>query len=309
MSAWKGPSPRVRGSPYDGGGSTWDMRSIPACAGEPSPPSKVMTRYSVHPRVCGGAMLPYWPSIAMLGPSPRVRGSPSVVVVNAIAKRSIPACAGEPSGKYIYRVTVTVHPRVCGGAAGNPIAGPGWGGPSPRVRGSHRQQRHDRAAVGSIPACAGEPKPGRRGLRCAQVHPRVCGGARIRPRRKVILPGPSPRVRGSLLVESPHVGGIGSIPACAGEPSHRRSAPARSGVHPRVCGGALAGVVSDEHLPGPSPRVRGSLPLPGGNRVPDGSIPACAGEPAARHIPAAIPQVHPRVCGGAVSACLIPASV
>jgi len=50
---------------------------------------------------------------------------------------------------------------------------------------------------------------------------------------------------------------------------------------------------------GLSPRVRGS---PDGARLaghPDGSIPACAGEPVAPGIVNGFEEVYPRVCGGA----------
>ena len=71
-------------------------------------------------------------------------------------------------------------------------------------------------------------------------------------------------------------------------------------VYPRVCGGALVEVLKGAAVWGLSPRVRGSR---GRVRIFDvslGSIPACAGEPAAASKHGANYWVYPRVCGGAM---------
>ncbi|CAH2603738.1 protein of unknown function [Rhodovastum atsumiense] len=52
-----------------------------------------------------------------------------------------------------------------------------------------------------------------------------------------------------------------------------------TGVHPRVGGGALRGVTDHFRELGPSPRGRGSPPLPAVRALRSGSIPAWAGEP------------------------------
>ena len=92
--------------------------------------------------------------------------------------------------------------------------------------------------AGAIPACAGEPEVNVDAVARAGVHPRVCGGARLEHRRELRLPGPSPRVRGSLEPAEPVGLLLRSIPACAGEPRAWVSASKRGWVHPRVCGGA-----------------------------------------------------------------------
>ena len=65
-------------------------------------------------------------------------------------------------------------------------------------------------------------------------------------------------------------------------------------VYPRVCGGT-AGFTDAVLDYGLSPRVRGNRRI---HVRPDGSIPACAGEPARRNTKLADPRVYPRVCGG-----------
>ena len=53
-----GPSPRVRGSPFRKVQSRMTPGSIPACAGEPRGGTGRAIPPRVHPRVCGGALVP-----------------------------------------------------------------------------------------------------------------------------------------------------------------------------------------------------------------------------------------------------------
>ena len=52
-------------------------------------------------------------------------------------------------------------------------------GLSPRVRGSPEVDRRERRVLGSIPACAGEPRIAGQATPGVQVYPRVCGGANV----------------------------------------------------------------------------------------------------------------------------------
>ena len=211
---------------------------------------------------------------------------------------SIPACAGEPSGRRSKRSPPRVYPRVCGGtvlAELRPVVGVGL---SPRVRGNRMRGATFEMTCGSIPACAGEPFGGGTSKGLLGVYPRVCGGTSTDGSETGIYEGLSPRVRGNPLRDLMCSPTFGSIPACAGEP---RSCSVRSAslrVYPRVCGGTHHGCNFSPCQAGLSPRVRGNPPQPRRFFVRPGSIPACAGEPATA---AAIPQgdrVYPRVCGG-----------
>ena len=112
----RGRSPRVRGSPRHRQDRRHHLGSIPACAGEPIRDWRLAFMERVDPRVCGGAHGPVHPSDDARGRSPRVRGSLSSPEVNAAAKRSIPACAGEPTIRPNALTFIRVDPRVCGGA-------------------------------------------------------------------------------------------------------------------------------------------------------------------------------------------------
>ena len=131
--------------------------SIPACAGEPVRFCMYALSAQVYPRVCGGASKGQCKYCGEEGLSPRVRGSRMPVRVVMRGLRSIPACAGEPTGYPSIDYQPVVYPRVCGGALYLAVYDQDYLGLSPRVRGSRQSLEQTPGAVGSIPACAGEP--------------------------------------------------------------------------------------------------------------------------------------------------------
>ena len=233
----EGLSPRVRGNPVGEFADGSAVRSIPACAGEPYTDGSDHCLPVVYPRVCGGTDFQWTYHPWTIGLSPRVRGNHSITYRASGGLRSIPACAGEPSPGSSRKPWLTVYPRVCGGTPERRASTHRWTGLSPRVRGNlHGGDVRD-GAIRSIPACAGEPW-GQSG-RCPghRVYPRVCGGTAGRPGSDSGYWGLSPRVRGNPSCGIPTYRWLGSIPACAGEPTEPpRSGPA-SAVYPRVCGG------------------------------------------------------------------------
>ena len=212
----------------------------------------------VYPRVCGGTPVTAPSRRFAAGLSPRVRGNPQALDAHVARLRSIPACAGEPMSARRFNWLQTVYPRVCGGTGRRPVSPPPGTGLSPRVRGNPGLQLLAVAFLGSIPACAGEPRPGERIRVPLEVYPRVCGGTILSNHAKGRAFGLSPRVRGNPGRRPRGAPGDGSIPACAGEPDGASPPPARPPVYPRVCGGTgfrgsvwfLSG--------GLSPRVRGN---------------------------------------------------
>jgi len=127
----------------------------------------------------------------------------------------------------------------------------------------------------------------------------VCGGATIRIALRKTSGGLSPRVRGSRPVACTGCCGRRSIPACAGEPMSDHVSSSVFKVYPRVCGGAVKLMDWHKYTSGLSPRVRGSPGKIKENSLPNGSIPACAGEPRSAARRSGRSQVYPRVCGGA----------
>ena len=198
-----GLSPRVRGNHVDAMTAVVEIRSIPACAGEPLVPASPASPGAVYPRVCGGTMTTMSRCITRRGLSPRVRGNRSNTSLLSRLTRSIPACAGEPCCRRCPGTALRVYPRVCGGTKYKAVNAEVGEGLSPRVQGNPGQSTRVMAprGDGSIPACAGEPS--------------------MVPSRRM------------------STGGTGSIPACAGEPFEPLNLygllPPR--VYPRVCGG------------------------------------------------------------------------
>ena len=110
------------------------------------------------------------------GLSPRVRGHQRSMTFCSARSRSIPACAGPPSGcRYIGRTTI---------------------GLSPRVRGHPVRAVDLKKGVGSIPACAGPPERRRPARPPSRVYPRVCGATWSCGVSRSSWSGLSPRVRG-----------------------------------------------------------------------------------------------------------------
>ena len=171
-----GLSPRVRGNRRRLRRRHSRARSIPACAGEPASSIWQSPHSKVYPRVCGGTSDFPTPLEALEGLSPRVRGNLWPAIGSSQDFGSIPACAGEPLGQLRFQTHIRVYPRVCGGTrtgGGGITAGRGL---SPRVRGNRGIIRIGTIVLGSIPACAGEPRAGKPPVKGKTVYPRVCGG-------------------------------------------------------------------------------------------------------------------------------------
>ena len=217
---------------------------------------------------------------------------------------SIPACAGEPGTSATTTPAPWVYPRVCGGTSSSGKLFWPRPGLSPRVRGNPGGQSGWRVGVGSIPACAGEPRFRLALQRRHQVYPRVCGGTHVRTFAEPFRQGLSPRVRGNLDVNEAKELPRGSIPACAGEPAAGGRRGAGNRVYPRVCGGTRPSRFLAPPVSGLSPRVRGNPPQRQRRGQPTRSIPACAGEPDFLGLGFGLSAVYPRVCGGTAGAAI-----
>ena len=115
--------------------------------------------------------------------------------------------------------------------------------------------------------------------------------------RRALTAGLSPRVRGNQILCGHCFEQVGSIPACAGEPSSRRRTRGPGLVYPRVCGGTKICPRTNLAWGGLSPRVRGNRQSARRLLVRGRSIPACAGEPSFLVIMSHSFAVYPRVCG------------
>ena len=255
-----GSSPRVRGTRRRRPARRAGPRFIPACAGNSAAAALIRIWIAVHPRVCG--------ELAGGARRGHRRG------------RFIPACAGNSASASAASAAAwraAVHPRVCGELDARARFAFGFGGSSPRVRGTRLAPAPPARGGRFIPACAGNSRPPTPPANAAPVHPRVCGELSPANAARQRRPGSSPRVRGTPLRDQA-VAALGRfIPACAGN-SQRPELPChRAAVHPRVCG----------ELAGFAPRCAYRARF----------IPACAGNSRRRRATRRAPPVHPRVCG------------
>ena len=273
------------------------MRFIPACAGNSFEALRGSPRYPVHPRVCGEQSCSYGIFTAVIGSSPRVRGTDASMPCRAIILRFIPACAGNRSESKACRRTQSVHPRVCGEQCDMSMTFGRANGSSPRVRGTAGSVHGYAHCSRFIPACAGNRYERSLTNFPIPVHPRVCGEQSAASVFSGEKTGSSPRVRGTGQYRYRNRLQRRFIPACAGNSNLYVISFRLISVHPRVCGEQVVLNVDLLHQPGSSPRVRGTVSHSVGRSSIARFIPACAGNrcvplPACRR-----QSVHPRVCG------------
>ena len=115
--------------------------------------------------------------------------------------------------------------------------------------------------------------------------------------------GLSPRVRGNRDRAVYGQALPRSIPACTGEPYSQVDNAQSVKVYPRVYGGTERKAKGVERWKGLSPRVRGNQQIQPSGQEPDGSIPACTGEPTVQRPYNCPLWVYPRVYGGTRGVC------
>ena len=171
-------------------------------------------------------------------------------------------------------------------------------GLSPRGRGNLLVHPGKPAGEGSIPAWAGEPRPGAAAAAPQAVYPRVGGGTPSVAVDLVTGYGLSPRGRGNHDVLYPSSGVRRSIPAWAGEPVDPLVEQEQREVYPRV-GGGTNWDKGQQYWPyGLSPRGRGNPTRYSSDQLVTRSIPAWAGEPSQTLGYSRAARVYPRVGGG-----------
>ena len=135
-SVAEGLSPHVRGN-HDHLLAWFDLLgSIPARAGEPPQHPVGHCPEEVYPRTCGETTHPFILPAKTTGLSPHVRGNPRRGREGPGRPGSIPARAGEPSGRRPRSRRSRVYPRTCGGTGTFGLMGNFKPGLSPHVRGN-----------------------------------------------------------------------------------------------------------------------------------------------------------------------------
>ena len=232
------------------------------------------------------------------GLSPHARGNPLKLPHATGSSGSIPACAGEPLRGPCSGCTLGVYPRMRGGTLTPAVMGAPFGGLSPHARGNPKGAWVKVGFMGSIPACAGEPRRQPHLCSSCGVYPRMRGGTSGHRVDAKLRTGLSPHARGNPLKRSPHVSTQGSIPACAGEPVRHFDFFRIHWVYPRMRGGTAATLAIAIAMSGLSPHARGNRGVREMKTPHPGSIPACAGEPVLGTWTVLPSWVYPRMRGG-----------
>ena len=294
--------PRMRGGAWIGSaGGLIELGSIPACAGEPSttPPGRSPRR--VYPRRRGGAASRWAMLTDAMGLSPHARGSLGGDSNDAVGCGSIPACAGEPATPARRPRRSWVYPRMRGGAAPHSRTSPYGEGLSPHARGSLEPLGLQRPDHGSIPRMRG-------GAYAYDAADRALDGLSPHARGEPgwvlwfgAWAGVYPRMRGGAYYRC--LGGCGEE-GLSRMRGGARTWPGRGDlerVYPRMRGGAWRRCKPSMAGAGLSPHARGSPRWRAAGRAFDGSIPACAGEPARPPAASRRRRVYPRMRGGATA--------
>ena len=193
-----------------------------------------------------------------LGSSPRMRGTHGQHFNQFHVLGIIPAYAGNTRSALAWHTSMRDHPRVCGEHLFEDRKRILERGSSPRMRGTLKRVHACGGLRGIIPAYAGNTVLTTRNTRSRRDHPRVCGEHSTDEIEKAASMGSSPRMRGTLPQRHLPHGGIGIIPAYAGNTNvlwHFCFIPKD---HPRVCGEHIFQFTRVHFHAGSSPRMRGT---------------------------------------------------
>ena len=194
------------------------------------------TAQTVHPHECGehSRIAGYCP--AVIGSSPRVRGTSLFIVVVIHNARFIPTSAGNivahaPRGNW-YRFI----PTSAGNMPSCPRSSSACTGSSPRVRGTCSDYVEMDSDQRFIPTSAGNISPSAITRAGEPVHPHECGEHGKACTGGDARGGSSPRVRGTCQRWTPSHFHKRFIPTSAGNMGDKQATRLLMGVHPHECG-------------------------------------------------------------------------
>ena len=165
-----------------------------------------------------------------------MRGTPVYGKQDALQTGIIPAYAGNTQHPMTRVLEAWDHPRVCGEHFRMPLRFGSVPGSSPRMRGTLRLTIFSEEIDGIIPAYAGNTFRRLVSMILNRDHPRVCGEHPVTTPDSDTVAGSSPRMRGTLPLQSNPAKDGGIIPAYAGNTRPRPSMASTTRDHPRVCG-------------------------------------------------------------------------
>ena len=192
------------------------------------------------------------------GSSPRVRGTHRTSLRSPAYPRFIPTGAGNTPEMRILSSVGSVHPHGCGEHNFCPACCSRPDGSSPRVRGTREKYGVVNICVRFIPTGAGNTLCSRSRLQSVAVHPHGCGEHITADGYIPVLPGSSPRVRGTHTNPEADAAADRFIPTGAGNTDDVKMKARYLPVHPHGCGEHSCSSANIFPRNGSSPRVRGT---------------------------------------------------
>ena len=173
----RGLSPPTRGIRSTSAALSPPPGSIPAYAGDPVQPQTIYEISRVYPRLRGGSGCTLPSTHSTEGLSPPTRGILGGRFALDIARRSIPAYAGDPIASPKKVLIFAVYPRLRGGSCDISAKARALTGLSPPTRGIRPKSINANACRRSIPAYAGDPYHLCGISQTPAVYPRLRGGS------------------------------------------------------------------------------------------------------------------------------------
>ena len=196
--------------------------------------------------------------VAGSGSSPLARGTYQANTTAPVVARFIPARAGNPLRPSVRVRCRWAHLRSRGEHWTPFFADQISFGSSPLARGTRCRRGSWCGAWRLIPARAGNTMADRATGRHDPAHPRSRGEHVATGRAAVSVPGSSPLARGTHTVVVAEVGGVGLIPARAGNTDNPKAAAAYRAAHPRSRGEHVSIKYTSPAWHGSSPLARGT---------------------------------------------------
>ena len=274
------------------------VRPIPARAGEPTSSRRTALSCRAYPRSRGGTPRKLLLALTIEGLSPLARGNHCACPDTWGCWGPIPARAGEPGWGGGWVLCAGAYPRSRGGTAGAVTKVKIPSGLSPLARGNRFFSSYKLGCDGPIPARAGEPFARMPFIVQSGAYPRSRGGTAAAALCAVATTGLSPLARGNLRQAGRLAQAEGPIPARAGEPVSSEPGTSFSRAYPRSRGGTCDSSSAHSAVTGLSPLARGNHRTSGHRHLPEGPIPARAGEPGSAAGSCAGAGAYPRSRGG-----------
>ena len=255
------------------------------------------TFVTVHPHVCGERAVTGRPLLSRNGSSPRLWGTPRGRQGPGAQYRFIPTSVGNAHKGDGCHPGRAVHPHVCGEREIKDTRARREAGSSPRLWGTHRNERLEAIRLRFIPTSVGNA-PLQKAIRgmCA-VHPHVCGERKRASHYADEFDGSSPRLWGTLGIAADGFAAGRFIPTSVGNALLSRMLAIPGPVHPHVCGERQIAIMRSVAPCGSSPRLWGTQRIISAYIVKIRFIPTSVGNARIRNGQGGKGPVHPHVCG------------